>query len=308
MEKAGQHTRISPNRRGFKDLAVEASTKPAVANTPTDSFFARNQFLILRLHSLSGLVPVGAYMCVHLLTNASVLAGAATFQDAVDQIHALGPVLPLVEWAFIFLPIIFHAVVGVVIIRTGISNTAHYPYANNIRYTLQRATAWIALFFIFYHVFHMHGWIHADWFERSVVHPLGGGKFDPHHATSTAGAALASFVTKLVYGIGVVSCVYHLANGIWTSGITWGLWITPAAQRRANYICLAFGVLMTIVGMGALYGISKADVDEARAIEEAREESKEAIKRRAHELTDQIKKAEKAKEQKTNTDSKAAVN
>ncbi|HEV7221208.1 MAG TPA: hypothetical protein VGN42_00805, partial [Pirellulales bacterium] len=54
-------------------------------------FLGRHEFLIRRLHSLSGLVPVGAYMCVHLLTNASVLAGAGTFQDQVDTIHSLGP-------------------------------------------------------------------------------------------------------------------------------------------------------------------------------------------------------------------------
>ena len=72
-------------------------------------------------------MPVGAYMVVHLLTNASVLAGRDVFQDKVDKIHSLGPVLPLVEWTFIFLPIIFHAVVGVMIVRSGMSNTAQLP-------------------------------------------------------------------------------------------------------------------------------------------------------------------------------------
>ncbi len=33
-----------------------------------------------------------------------------------------------------------------------------------------------------------------------------------------------------LYSVGVLSCVFHLANGIWTFGITWGLWITPEAQ------------------------------------------------------------------------------
>ena len=57
------------------------------------SFFLRHQFLILRLHSLSGLLPVGAYMTVHLLTNASTLGGPAMFQKNVDLIHSLGPAL-----------------------------------------------------------------------------------------------------------------------------------------------------------------------------------------------------------------------
>jgi succinate dehydrogenase / fumarate reductase cytochrome b subunit len=277
------------------------------ALTPSGSFFSRNQFLILRLHSLSGLVPVGAYMCVHLLTNASVLAGAATFQNAVDQIHSLGPVLPLVEWAFIFLPIIFHAVVGVVIVKSGISNTSSYAYAGNIRYSLQRITAWIALFFIFYHVFHLHGWIHADWFKEAVVTPLGGGKFDPHHATSSAGAALASFVTKLIYAVGVLSCVYHLANGIWTAGITWGLWTTPAAQKRANYVCLGFGIFMAVVGLSALVGMGKVDINQAKAIEDAREEQKSIVEKRAKEIVSKQTADDKKADAKQPAENKAAA-
>ncbi|MBS0211473.1 MAG: succinate dehydrogenase [Planctomycetes bacterium] len=225
---------------------------------PAPSFYARHEFLIRRLHSLSGLIPVGAYMCVHLATNASVLAGSKRFQEAVDAIHSLGPALPLVEWTFIFLPIIFHALVGVLIVRSGTANTASYNYVGNVRYTLQRATAWIALFFIFGHVFHMHGWIHADW-ASPTIHKLGGGQFDPEVATSTTHAALVPLWAKIVYAIGVLSCVFHFANGLWTMGITWGVWTTRAAQHRANWVCGAFGVMMATVGLSALFGFSTVD-------------------------------------------------
>src|SRR5689334_18637943 len=115
---------LPAERQSLDHLAPDSGPgrKQKVESPSELSFFTRHEFLIRRLHSLTGLIPVGAYMCVHLLTNASVLAGAATFQDSVDKIHSLGPVLPLVEWTFIFLPIIFHAVVGVVIIRSGQSN------------------------------------------------------------------------------------------------------------------------------------------------------------------------------------------
>lgn len=262
--------------------------EPSPSSTPTVSksgySLGRHEFLIRRLHSLSGLVPVGAYMCVHLITNASVLAGASTFQDQVDTIHRLGPVLPLVEWTFIFLPIIFHAAMGVWIAVNCEPNSSTYNYASNIRYTLQRATAWIALFFIFWHVFHMHGWFHNELWMDKVAKPLFGGQFDPEHATSSAAAALSGLLAKILYAIGVLSCVYHLANGIWTSGITWGLWTTPAAQRRANYVCAAFGVLFSIVGMGALFGMGRADVVEAKAVEQARIEQKEQLLERVKQL------------------------
>jgi succinate dehydrogenase / fumarate reductase cytochrome b subunit len=163
-------------------------------------------------------------------------------------------------------------------------NSSTYNYASNIRYTLQRATAWIALFFIFWHVFHMHGWVHNELWMDKVAKPLFGGQFDPEHATSSAAAALSGLLAKILYAIGVLSCVYHLANGIWTAGITWGLWTTPAAQRRANYVCAAFGVLFSIVGMGALFGMGRADVVEAKAVEQARIEQKEKLDERVKQL------------------------
>src|SRR5438046_7364388 len=127
-------------------------------------------------------------MTFYLARNASVLGGADVFQRNVDAIHSLGPLLPLVEWTFIFLPIIFHAAVGVWIVKSGQQNTAAYPLAGNVRYMLQRATAWIAMFFIFYHVFQMHGWIHAEWWKTKVADPLGGGMFKHEFATSSAHA------------------------------------------------------------------------------------------------------------------------
>jgi succinate dehydrogenase / fumarate reductase cytochrome b subunit len=250
------------------------------------SWFGRNEFLIRRLHSLTGLIPVGAYMCIHLITNATTLGGPAFFQQNVDLIHSLGPALPIVEWSFIFLPLIFHAVFGVVIIRSGNPNLSSYHYVGNVRYFLQRATAWIALFFIAYHVFHMHGWIHHPALETKIE-ALGGHKFDPHHATSTAAVALQPFVMKLLYFVGVVSTVFHFANGLWTMGITWGVWTTAAAQKRANWICGAIGLGLTVVSLGALVGVSTTNVEAARAYEQALQESKDAVKKREAELLKQ---------------------
>ncbi|MEO8497250.1 MAG: succinate dehydrogenase cytochrome b558 subunit [Planctomycetota bacterium] len=218
------------------------------------SFLARHEFLIRRLHSLSGLIPVGAYMCIHLLTNASTLDSSATFQRAVYQIHSLGHLLPLVEWVFIFIPILFHAVIGVVIIRGGLPNYGSYKYTNNLRYTLQRATGMIAFVFIMWHVFHMHGWFHFDAWREGVAEPLGGAQFAPYNAASSLGAAMSGVVYPIFYAIGVLSSVFHLANGIWTMGITWGVWVSPAAQKRADRVCIVFGVALAFVGLSAIGG------------------------------------------------------
>ena len=105
---------------------------PSAPPVPASSLLGRNQFLIYRLFSMAGLFPVGAYFVIHLLTNFTVL-DPELFQVQVDRIHSLGFLLPLVEWVFIFIPIGFHAVVGLIIISGGMPNTGSYPLAGNIR-------------------------------------------------------------------------------------------------------------------------------------------------------------------------------
>lgn len=269
--------------------------------TDQPSFLVRHEFLIRRLHSLSGLIPVGAYMCIHLLTNATILDSSATYQKAVFGIHSLGSMLVFVEWTFIFLPILFHAIVGVVIIRGGLSNSGQYRYGSNVRYTLQRITGMIAFVFIMWHVFHMHGWIHADWWIDGVAGKLEGGKFKPYNASSTGGEAMqASFIVPLLYAIGVLASVFHLANGIWTMGITWGVWIKPKAQKIALQVCTVFGIAIAVVGLSAIWGFSNVDVDAAREKEDemykAKVESgdvKPDEHKRAHETPDEDATAKK---------------
>jgi len=225
------------------------------------SFVTRNQFLIYRLFSLSGLVPVGAFLVVHLLTNASVLAGPGAFQSRVDLIHSLGPLLVPIEWVFIFLPMLFHATVGFAIIAGGLPNVGSYPYAGNVRYTLQRATGMIVFAFIIWHLIQLH-WMGAA---------LGGGQFDPHHASSSAAVALQPAIVGILYAVGIVSAVFHLSNGLWTLGITWGLWTSPAAMRRASWVSIVVGVLLGGVGLGALVGMRNVNVEDAKVIEDRME-------------------------------------
>jgi succinate dehydrogenase / fumarate reductase cytochrome b subunit len=208
------------------------------------SFLERHQFLIYRLFSLAGLIPVGAFLAVHLLTNASILAGddGRTFQSRVDMIHSLGPLLVPVEWAFIFLPMLFHAAVGFVIIANGLPNVGSYAYVGNVRYTLQRATGMIAFAFIVWHIMQ-----------------------------------LQPTLTSILYTIGILSTVFHFSNGLWTLGITWGLWTSPAAMRRANVVSIVVGLGLAAAGLGALGGFRSLDVSKAREAEVWTEKQKRAL-------------------------------
>jgi succinate dehydrogenase / fumarate reductase cytochrome b subunit len=232
------------------------------------SMFGRHEFLIRRLHSLLGLIPIGGYLVFHLATNAAILDGLAAYQHRADQIHVLGPTTILIlEWSVIFLPILMHALVGLVIVTRGQRNARYYPYEANLRYTLQRFTGVVAFLFIFWHVFQMHGWFRMEWWIRYVAEPLGGARFDFQRAYTAAEVLQSSWIVAALYAAGTLACVYHLANGIWTMGVTWGAWTSPRAQRWAKVPCGLFGLALAVVGMGALVGMLQAKVPEPRAPE-----------------------------------------
>lgn len=237
----------------------------AEANPESTNMTEKYYFLVRRLHSLSGLIPVGVFLFLHLSTNASILAPGkpgAQFQEQVERIHSLGPLLVPVEIVGIFIPLAFHVIVGFQIMLTARSNAQNYAYGGNIRYTLQRATGMIAFVFILYHVWQMH------WMGE----PFGGGAFKleedgaPAAARTTAAAIQAGGWIAAVYAIGILASVFHLANGIWTSLITWGITIRPRSQKVAGYVCSVIGVLLAVAGLGALYGFQTFKLDQQTTI------------------------------------------
>jgi succinate dehydrogenase / fumarate reductase cytochrome b subunit len=185
-----------------------------------------------------------------MFVNATIMAGPNAFQFAVDQIHQLNRlgILKVVEVVFILAPIGFHAIVGVLIWFTSSPNMAAYRYGGNIRYTFQRWTGIIAIAFIVGHLWHVH-WVIP-----------GGAEFDPHAAAETVVAAMAAGWVAPVYALGVLCAVYHLANGIWTFLITWGVTVGPRSQVISGWVCAIIGVALGILGMSALVKMKTMDV------------------------------------------------
>jgi succinate dehydrogenase / fumarate reductase, cytochrome b subunit len=204
-------------------------------------------FLLRRLHSLTGLI-FGGYIVVHLLVNASLIEGAKTekgitvFQVQVDKIHSL-PFLEVIETVFIYIPIIFHTIYGIWITVTGKPNVANYPYAKNWFYVLQRVSALVLVFFILFHVLAMKGLLGTTL------------AFDPVDATNSTlrHLRMAWWVTWVVYPIGILAACYHLANGFWTAGITWGLTVSKSSIKRWGLACTGLFLLTLGCGLTALF-------------------------------------------------------
>lgn len=240
----------------------------------------RRYFLLRRLHSLTGIVPVGLFLIAHLITNSTIVWGAmnkragdtafdrrvGTFQEEVSFINGL-PFLLLIEIG-LWLSIAFHAVLGVYYATTGQSNARQYGYWGNIRYSLQRLTGYIAIIYIFYHVATLRwGW--------SFLIP-GGVEWSHHYAASTTAAALqgsaagltaAGIAISAFYFVGVTASVFHFANGLWTSAITWGITISAGAQRRWAYACAGLGVALMAAAWSSVAAFMFLDQERARETE-----------------------------------------
>ena len=239
-------------------MASDQHSPPDSPAGTAQAFLSQYHFLLRRLHSLSGILPVGVFVIMHLFTNFQMIMGTdahgqSHFQHEVDFIHST-PGLLFVEitlWA----SIAFHAGLGLVYTFGGKPNTRQYPYTDNWRYTLQRTTGIIALIFIFLHIATLRWrWDLFGWFTPFYVYGVDahGQKIPLAHATTAM--ALQSTPVLVLYVIGALSVVYHWCNGLWTAAITWGLTISTAAQRRWGYACVALGVALTVFTAGAIVG------------------------------------------------------
>jgi succinate dehydrogenase / fumarate reductase cytochrome b subunit len=219
-------------------------SQTTAASLSVSTVSGSGSFLLRRLHSLTGLV-FGGYVVVHLIVNATLIQGGtgsgSIYQLQVDKIHAL-PFLPVVEWIFIFLPIIFHSIYGIWITLSGQPNVERYPYARNYFYLAQRISAVIIVLFLLFHVLGMKGIL-----GRSL-------EFVPEDATRSTARHINSslWVAYFVYPVAIIASCFHLANGFWTAAITWGLTISAAAQRRWGYLCAGLFVLTLLCGFLAL--------------------------------------------------------
>jgi len=238
------------------------------------NFFDRHHFLLRRLHSLSGILPVGLFVIMHLFTNAQLVwgqeegpAGYSVFQHEVDFIHSL-PALLFIEIA-LWASIGFHAGLGFYYTFTGKHNVKHYAYKDNWRYTLQRISGIVALVFIFLHIATLRWrWDIFGWFTPFYGHggvDAQGNHFAEHVPMSlpyTAYALQVSWLVVLFYLLGVMSVVYHWSNGLWTAAISWGITTSQAAMTRWGYACAGLFVALTVFFLAAMGGALRYDLYE----------------------------------------------
>jgi succinate dehydrogenase / fumarate reductase, cytochrome b subunit len=193
-------------------------------------------FTLRRLHSLLGVFPLGVFLFNHLLTNSSGILGADYFEDKVALIWSLGPLLPIVEAVFIFIPLALHIALGIFIaMQARMEVRGAKEYARNWAYIFQRWTGWIALVFIVWHV------ITLRFMHDHMVQP-----FSVKLADMFYDAPQAYFYIPF-YFIGSLSVIYHFANGLCTFCMSWGITVGQRSQRYVAWGAGAFGLLLTLM-------------------------------------------------------------
>ena len=200
-------------------------------------------FVLRKLHQLSGIVPLGLFLLEHFYTNSKALAGEASFNEAVKDLQSI-PYILLVEIGGIFIPLIYHAVYGLVITWEARPNNLAYPYPRNWFYLIQRITGIILFFFITFHVLNFRFGMIPNLNNISVAHK-------PELAFDIVAGEFRMVPIFLVYMVGIISTVWHFANGIWLFLVDWGITIGERAQRLTGYACIAFGVVLLLVGINA---------------------------------------------------------
>lgn len=200
-------------------------------------------FILRKLHQLSGIFPLGIFLLEHFYTNSKALSGPGDFNSAVADLQSI-PYILFVEIGGIFIPLIYHAVYGLVITMESRPNNLAYPYPRNWFYLIQRITGVVLFFFILFHVLNFRFGLIPGLNMESVAHY-------PDRAFDIVAREFRMVPIFIVYLIGITATVWHLANGLWLFLVDWGITIGERAQRLTGYACIAFGVLLLAVGINA---------------------------------------------------------
>ncbi|WP_147532558.1 succinate dehydrogenase cytochrome b558 subunit [Bacillus marasmi] len=193
------------------------------------------EFFYRRLHSLLGVIPVGLFLTQHLVINHFATKGVDSFNNAAHFMEQL-PFRWFLETFVIFLPLLFHAIYGLYIAFTAQNNVGRFGFFRNWMFVLQRVSGVITLIFLAWHVW-----------ETRIAAAMGAEVNFDMMAEILSNPLMLGF-----YIVGVVSAIFHFANGLWAFFVSWGITVSPRSQRISTYVTLGIFVALSIVGVRAL--------------------------------------------------------
>ena len=203
-----------------------------------------HSFFWRKLHSLTGIVPIGAFLVEHIISNFEIVHGPLAYAQQVKFLNGL-PLVRVLEWVLIFIPLLYHAGYGLFITIRGRANVNVYPWAGNWMYLSQRITGVIALLYIIQHVLR----------QRFMGVSL------PEHP----GLAYAKVQYELmnpwmlaIYVIAMIATCWHFAYGIWLFAAKWGITPGDRARKKFGYVCGVVGTALCVMGLVSIFWVAYA--------------------------------------------------
>jgi succinate dehydrogenase / fumarate reductase cytochrome b subunit len=209
-------------------------------STATSSATVDTGFVRARLGSILGVVPLGIWTINHLWHNLSAFQGAAAWQaDVTEYAH---PLAFFASSVVALLPLGLHMVWGIGRLATVRPNLGRYRYFDNLRYVLQRLSA-IGLVLLL----GAHLWL-------AMLRPrLTTGRPEPF--SDIAHEMHHHWPTLAVYIVFVLAVAYHLANGLHTFAMGWGIVSSRRALRHTFVAILLVFFVLLAMGWSAVYAI-----------------------------------------------------
>ncbi|MCO5297336.1 MAG: hypothetical protein M9921_10805 [Fimbriimonadaceae bacterium] len=205
----------------------------------------KESFFWHKVHSLTGVIPIGFYMLQHLTLNSFSIAGPAKFNSVIGFFESVPKhILLALEIGVLGIPILFHAVYGLFIVGRAKPNflSTKYKWPENRMYGLQRWSGVILFFLLILHV--VTTTVNAKINGEEVI------LWQAWHDKLTANG----YIVLVLYALGVVAASYHLAYGIWNFCIRWGITISERSQLAVQKFSFVFFIVVTALGWGALAG------------------------------------------------------
>jgi len=200
-------------------------------------------FLRARLGSLLALAPLGVWTFLHLWNNLSAFQGADAWQASVTTYSH--PLAQLVTALVVLLPLVLHTAWGVGRLLTTRPNNVRYTFFANLKYTLQRLSAVGVMLFLGAHI-----WL-------AMLHPrLVEGQPEPFADISHE--MRTHMPTLAVYLLGTLGVSYHLANGLSTFAMGWGVIASRRALARANVLSAVAFVILLGMSWSVIYALYRS--------------------------------------------------
>jgi succinate dehydrogenase cytochrome b subunit len=200
-------------------------------------------FVSSRLGSLLAVAPLGVWTVIHVWQNLAAFNGPEAWQRAVT--HHPHPVAHAITLIVVFLPLALHTVWGIGRLWSTRPNNTRYGFFANLRYLLQRLSAIGVLGFLGAHI-----WL-AMLQPRLLL-----GRAEPF--ADIAHEMRHHGPTLIVYLLGTLGVAYHLANGIGTFAMGWGLAASRKSLKTIEWLSIAFFLILLGMSWAVIYALYRA--------------------------------------------------